>query len=199
MARSELPVANVRELVAYAKKNPGNTTYSSSGIGTANQLAIELLAYKTGTKFLHIPYKSDTQSASEIMAGRIDFSIMTASVAIPLVQSGRMKAFAVTSPKRLAAIPNVPSLMEAGLPGLDALEPFTFYGIVGAAGLPPAVVQKLNAKISEALGDPAVVAKFTALGFDATAPSSPEQFGGFIRSELTKWRDLSANVKIDFK
>ncbi|MDO8277430.1 MAG: tripartite tricarboxylate transporter substrate-binding protein [Burkholderiaceae bacterium] len=182
MARSELPVANVRELVAYAKKNPGNTTYSSSGIGTANQLAIELLAYKTGTKFLHIPYKSDTQSASEIMAGRIDFSIMTASVAIPLVQSGRMKAFAVTSPKRLAAIPNVPSLMEAGLPGLDALEPFTFYGIVGAAGLPPAVV-----------------AKFTALGFDATAPSSPEQFGDFIRSELTKWRDLSANVKIELK
>ena len=158
-----------------------------------------MLAYKTGTKFLHIPYKSDTQSASEIMAGRIDFSIMTASVAIPLVQSGKMKAFAVTSPKRIAAIPNVPSLSEAGLPGLDALEPFTFYGIVGAAGLPPAVVQKLNAAISDALADPGVVARFATLGFDPTPPAAPEQFGAFMRSELTKWRDLSANVKIDFK
>lgn len=199
VARSDLPATNVRELVALAKRNPGNTTYGSAGVGTANQLAIELLAYKTGTRFLHIPYKSDSQSASEIMAGRVDFSIMTASVAIPLVQSGRLKAIAVTSPKRLAALPSVPSLSEAGLPGLDALEPFTFYGIVGAAGLPPAVVQKLNAKISESLADPAVVAKFTALGFDATAPSAPEQFGAFIRAELTKWRELSANVKIDFK
>jgi len=199
VARSELPVTNVRELVAYAKANPGNTTYSSSGVGTANQLSIELLAYKTGTKFLHIPYKSDTQSASEIMAGRVDFSIMTASVAIPLVQSGKLKAFAVTSPKRIAAIPNVPSLMEAGLPGLDALEPFTFYGIVGAAGLPPAVVRRLNAAVSEALADPAVVARFATLGFDPTPPAAPEQFGAFMRSELMKWRDLSANVKIDFK
>ena len=154
MVRSSLPVKNLRELIDYARKNPGKLNYGSSGVGSANQLSMEAFLLATDTKMVHIPLKADSAVMLEMQAERIDVSISTMQVAQAALPTGKVRMLALTSIEPLPFAPDVPTLKEANVPGLEGLDPFTFYGLVGPKGMSPEVVQRLNKAVNQALSKP---------------------------------------------
>lgn len=197
--RNSLAVSNVKELVEYLKKNPGKATYGSAGVAAAGHLNGEYFVHHTGTSMVHVPYKGANQVAVDLIAGRLDFVITNVSSVLPFVLNGKVKALAVTSQTRLRTAPDIPTLAETGFPGLEGLDPFTFYGIVGPVGMPSAAVARVNQASNEMLKNPEFLAKLASLDFDAVAPNSPADFGRFLASQLAVWRELGSRIKIDIQ
>ena len=195
--RNQLPVSSVRELVAYLKKNPGKVTYGSSGIGAAGHLNGEYFLYRTGTEMIHVPYKGANLVTTDLVAERLDLAITTGAASLPFVRAGKIRALAVTTTARLRAAPDIPTLAEAGFPGMEALDPFTFYGIVGPAGLAATPVAKVNQAINEILKNADFVTKLGNLDFDPNAPNTPAEFSRFLASQLAVWRDLGSRLQIE--
>ena len=178
----KFPAKSVGELIAYAKANPGKLNYSTPGIGTPPHLIAEMLAQRAGIEIVHVPYKSGGQSIQAVIAGEVDFTFENPAVALPLVEAGTARALAVTSAERDPQAPDVPTLIESGLPDFVS-ESFT--GVVGPAGIPASTVMRLNSAINESLRSPQVAATLVKLAVDAKN-EPPEKFGAFLAQELAK-------------
>lgn len=183
VARNELPVSNWKELLEYARKNPGKLSVGSPGVGSAAQLTGELLKVDTGITMEHVPYKSGQQGVGDMVGGQLDLMIDNIAGLLPMIQQQRVKALAVTSPARLPVLPNVPTFNESGVPGFEVM---AWGGLLAPAGTPKPIVERLNAALRKALEDPKVVQ--TNATFAITPmPSTPEEFVAFQRKEVPRW------------
>ena len=194
-AATNLPANNMPELVALARKKPGALNYGSAGSGGVNHLVLELLKARTGTYITHIPYRGVAPATMDMIAGQIELVTGTIPALLPFIKDGRVKALAVTSAKRSAALPGVPSMTEAGLGGIDVVN---FFALAAPVGTPHAVIEKLNAAINKVVVLPDVVARFKADAVEA-APGSPALLGHFIEADYRAWRNVvkTQNLKID--
>jgi tripartite-type tricarboxylate transporter receptor subunit TctC len=183
---NKLPVNSVAELVAYAKKNPGKLNFSSSGSGSTQHLAGELFNTKAGITTTHIPYKGSAPSLTAVIAGQADFTFINIPSSKQLIESGQVKALAITSDKRSPIVPNVPTMEEAGIPGMDVA---TWYSILAPAGTPKEIVNKLNAAINKAVESPEFRKTLEDLGTDPMT-ATPEFFAKFLDEEIVRWRQI---------
>jgi tripartite-type tricarboxylate transporter receptor subunit TctC len=194
-AHPSVPAANVRELVKFAKANPGKLAYSSSGNGGGTHLAGELFKEKAGVFMLHIPYRGSAPAMTDLLAGQVQLMFADAPTALPQVKSGRVKALAVGSPKRSALAPELPTMIEAGVPGYEA---YSWAGIWVPAATPKDIVAKIHADVMKAFSDPATRERLLGQGAEV-APGTPEQFGAFVKTEMAKWAAVikRAGIKPD--
>ena len=190
-----LPVKSVRELIDYAKKNPRTLLFGSSGNGTTFHLSAELFQLMSGTQMAHVPYKAVQLAMTDLAAGRIHLMFNSVASIEPQVKAGKLRGLAVTSLKRSAAFPELPTVSEAGLPGFEVV---AWAGVIAPAKTPKTVIDRLNAEINKALAGPAVGGKLTELGYEVVG-GTPERFSDHIRKEGAKWADVvkRAGVKID--
>jgi tripartite-type tricarboxylate transporter receptor subunit TctC len=195
VVRNELPVNNVRELLEYARKNPGKLNYGSTGSGSSNHLTMELLMKMTGVKMAHIPYKGSAPAVTAMIGGEIDALFDNVPNVLQHIKAGRMKVIGVSGLQRSVLLPDTPTVAEAGVPGFEVN---VWFGMQVPAGTPKAVVDKLNRDIVTLLKEPDVVQRFRNQGVEVAA-STPEQFGTLVRSEITKWTQLirEANIRIE--
>ncbi len=181
-AHPSVPARTLKEFIALAKANPGKFNYGSSGIGASQHMTAELFAMLTGVKIEHIPYKGGTPAMTDLISGQIDFMFTPAPNAIAFVKSGKIRGIAVTSLKRSSALPELPTMDESGLKGFELLG---WIGLLGPAGTPREIVDRLNADINKMLaGD--IRPRLTDLGLDAVG-GTPEQFAAFIRQDIAKY------------
>ena len=186
VASPKVPASNIRELVDYAKKNPGELTFGSSGTGAASHLSAELFKSLAGVEMLHVPYKGTGQAVTDLLAGQIDLLFAPAQSVMPHVQANKLKAFAVTSARRSATVPELPTVAEAGVPGYEAIG---WFGLLVPAATPAPVVQKLSADANRVLQEAEVKQRMTALGAEPSG-DTPAQFAAFIRDDQAKWSKL---------
>jgi tripartite-type tricarboxylate transporter receptor subunit TctC len=187
-----VPARTVKELIALAKSKPGSLNYGSAGNVSANHLATERFNYMTGTKMIHIPYKGGGPAVISLVSGETAILMATIPSSIQHFQTGRLIPLGVTSLKRNVALPNVPSIAEAGVPGYEAIE---WNGVVAPAGTPAAVISRLHQSIAKALAIPEVRERIIGLGADPVG-NSPEEFAAFIRKELATWSKVIRDVGI---
>ncbi len=180
------------EFIALAKTQAGKLSYSSSGAGGAPHLTAELFKDQTGTFIVHVPYRGGGPAIADLLAGHVDLSFMTALEASGHIKAGKLRALAVTSDKRLPALPDVPTLAEGALPGFNAI---SWIGLVAPAGTPPEIVQKIAADIQAVLADPAVKERFAALGGVPRA-TSPQDFAKLIAADRTRYAQIIRSRKI---
>ena len=195
VASASLPANNMRELVSLARKKPGALNYGSAGAGGVNHLVLELFKSKTGTFITHIPYRGVAPATMDMIAGQVQLVTGTIPALLPFIKDGRVKALAVTSARRSSALPDVPSMTEAGYPGIDVVN---YFALMAPAGTPAAVIDKLNQAINKLVLLPEVVARFKADAVEA-APGSPALLGHFIEADYRAWRNVvsTQNLKIE--
>ena len=194
-AHPSLGVNNMKELIALAKAKPGFIRYGSGGAGGASHLGTELLRNITGIDLVHVPYKGTGPALSAAIGGEIQLQLIGMSSVVPHLKSGRLKLLAVSGAKRSPAAPDIPTVIESGIPGyvFDV-----WYGMLLPGRTPAAIVNKLNTEMNRALKNPSVAQRFAAAGLDV-AGSSPEEFRKQIREEIVKWRKVvtAANIKVE--
>ncbi len=178
-----LPAKNVKELIALAKSRPGQLTYVSSGVGASGHLGGALFETLTGTKMMHIPYKGMALVITDLMAGHVSLTFGTSLSVVPQVRSGRLRALATTGAQRSTALPKLPTVAEAGVPGYEAS---LWYGFVGPARMPADIVQRLNAEIVAVLSQPDVRERLTDQGVEARS-STAEEFSRLLASDIERW------------
>lgn len=193
VANTNAPARSVQELIAYAKANPDKVAFGSAGKGASNHLSGELLKKISGAPMLHVPYKGNAPAMTDVIAGQITFMFDITGTAMNYIQSGKVRGLAVTSATRNAMLPELPTMIEAGVPGFDVTG---WYGVMGPAKLPPAVTAKLNKTLKTALNDPALAQQFSKAGYDLTT-STPEEFGARIQKELDFWGKVVRDAKIE--
>ena len=186
------PPQTVPELIAYAKANPGRLNFGSMGYGNLTHLVAELFKLRTGTDFVHVPYKGSADAVAGVVTGQVHILFGAVAGLPPLVRDGKIRALGVSSAARNALAPELPTLIEGGLPDFIAL---TFTGVVAPAGTPAAIVRKLNAAINEAVKPPEVVAALGKLGAEVRTGSA-EQFAAFLARERDKWVDVVTRTGI---
>jgi tripartite-type tricarboxylate transporter receptor subunit TctC len=191
---ASLPVNNVAELVALLKKDPGKYNFGSIGNGSLSHLAMEAIAQKSGTQLVHIPYGSSPQAMTAVMRGDVQMAVMPAISVVPHAQSGAVKILAITSGKRSALLPDVPTLKEAGI----ELEADAWNGLVAPAGTPEAILKKIHDEVVEAIQSGELRAKFAAQIMEPVG-NSPAEFRALIDSELARWTPViqAANIKVN--
>jgi tripartite-type tricarboxylate transporter receptor subunit TctC len=190
------PVHNPKELIAYAKANPGKLSFSSSGIGNPQQLAGELMNTMAGTHVLHVPYRGSAPAVTDVATGAVTMSFSSLAAALPLMQAGKIRAVAVTSRERMPQLPDVAPLSE-GAPGLAGYELLNWFAMFGTAGTPPEIVERLNGIVNAALKDPAIADKLLPQGI-VPKPMKVAEFKAFVDSERTKFGKIveQANIKL---
>ena len=181
-----LAVKNVRELIDYAKANPNKLSSASSGNGTPGHVGMELFKLMTNTQIVHIPYKGGAAGITATISGEVHLMMESLNSITPNAKAGRVRALGVTGSKRVAVLPEVPTIAEAGVPGYEAM---TWNGIVAPAGMPRAMIDRLNTELNRALAEPGLQQKLAAIGAEP-AGGTPEEFAKFIRSEYAKWGDV---------
>ena len=182
---TSVPAHTIKELVAYAKANPGKLNYGTV-IGTPPHLSGEMFKRLTGADIVFVPYKGATQATTDVLTGQMNMTFEGATGIMPYLKSGQLRALAVTSPQRLAELPDVPTMIEAGYPGMP---PDAWQAIVAPAGTPPDIVAKLNAAVNEGLANPDVRKRIVGLG-GVPRPGSPQQFAAFIADQAQRWGDV---------
>jgi tripartite-type tricarboxylate transporter receptor subunit TctC len=175
--------ASVREFLDLARARPGKVNYGTGGVGTASHLATELLQLTTGTRMNHVPYKGLGPALVDLMGGRIDMIISTMASALPHLESGKLRPLAVTTVKRSSFFPQVPTMIEAGVPGFDFT---TWYALVVPAGTPQPVIERLNAELGKIAEDPSIKEQFSKQGLE-TAHTGAEEARAYLKSEVEKW------------
>ena len=178
-----LPIANLREFIALAKAKPGQLNFGSSGTGGGAHLAVELFKVMAGIELTHVPYKGASLALTDLMGGHIQLTFSQPPIVLPHIRSGKVKGLAITSAQRLAALPEFPTFAESGVAGYEAT---SWQGLVAPAGTPRAIVMKLNAEIRRALRLPDIGTRLAAEGSEA-GNTTPDEFGAYIRREITKW------------
>ncbi|MFD4838459.1 tripartite tricarboxylate transporter substrate binding protein [Achromobacter sp. NPDC058515] len=193
--RADSPFKNVKALIAYAKANPGKLNYGSTGSGSSNHLSMELFLELTGTKMTHIPYKGSAPAVSALLAGDIDVLFDNLPNVYPNLMAGKLAGLAATGAKRPALLPDVPTVVEAGVPGYEVT---VWFGMQAPAGTPADVVKKVNAGMTGMLRDKDVIDRFGKQGVEIVA-SSPAEFKKLVGSEVQKWTGVidRAGIKIE--
>jgi tripartite-type tricarboxylate transporter receptor subunit TctC len=186
---------SVKDLIAYAKANPGKLTNASSSNGSPGHVGGELFKFMTGTRIVHVPYRGGAAAINDLIAGRVDLMFESLNSISSHVKSGSVRGLAVSGDRRSMAFPDLPTVAEAGVPGYSAP---TWSGVIGPAGMPRPVLDKLNAAINRAIKTPAFAARFVAIG-DEPAGGTPEEFAATIARDSAKWKDVveRAGVKLD--
>jgi tripartite-type tricarboxylate transporter receptor subunit TctC len=194
VVHADVPAKNVPELIALARAHPGTLTFGSAGGGTPSRLAGELFRSMAAIDIRHVPYRGNPALLPDLLAGRISMAFPNTAVVLPQMQSGKLRALAVTSPKRTAAMPDLPTLAESGLPGFDAT---AWFGLVAPAGTPAAIIDKLHRETARVLSLPDVRRRLDDLGMEVVA-NSPAEFSAVIAAEIPRWakliRDAGVNV-----
>jgi len=178
-----MPVKTVKEFIAYVNANPGKVDYASPGNGSPHHMGMEIFKQRTGLKLTHIPYKGAAPALQDLVGGQVPCMFLDLATGLGLMKAGKVRMLAIAAPKRVAIFPDVPTMAEAGVSDMEA---YAFQGLLGPAGLPPAVVGKLNTALNTALKDPVVVAKFTDFGTEITG-GTPDAFFKYARSEAERW------------
>ncbi|MDF3836860.1 tripartite tricarboxylate transporter substrate binding protein [Cupriavidus basilensis] len=187
MVDAKLPVNNVQELIAYARKQPGRLSFASSGAGTSTHLAGELFAETIKVPMTHVPYKGSPQAIQDVAAGLVPFLFDQLTAGDAMIKAGKLRALAVTSPRRSTLAPNVPTMAEAGVPGFEMV---SWQALYAPRGTPREVVQRLNAEVVRALKLPAVQQRMTQqLGMEVVG-SSPAELAAFMGKEIPRWAEL---------
>ena len=195
VANPAAPVNSVKELIDYARANPGKLNYASTGNGTSNHLSFELFKSMTKTFITHIPYKGSAPAVTDLIAGQVQVMFDNTPNVLPQVKAGKLKALAVSSKKRSSLAPDVPTVDEAGVPGYEVN---VWFGILAPAGTPKDIVARLNAEMVKIIRSPEVSDRFARAGVDPVA-SSPEEFSAFLKSEVSRWGKVvqDAGIKAD--
>ena len=196
---ARLQIASLADFVAYAKKNPGRLNYGSGGNGSGGHLAGEMFKARAGVFAVHIPYAGGPPSQLALVSGQVDFSFDNLAAASANIRSGKLKALAVTTAARSSAMPEVPTLAEAGAAfGLQGFDISTWFGLFGPAGLPADVTARLNKAFVDALGSPELKSRLATLMAEP-APMSADRFGAFVRAELAKYEGVvkASGARID--
>jgi tripartite-type tricarboxylate transporter receptor subunit TctC len=196
IANNDLPVKNVGELVALAKKKPGELTYASFGVGSAGHLAGELFCAMTGTNIRHVPYKGSAPAITDLLGGRVSIMFPGIGSAVPLVKENKLKGIAVTTNHRTVIAPEIPTVAESGVAGYDVA---TWESVQAPAGTPREVVAKLNKAIGEVLATKEIKDRMTALGLEADGTKSPAEVARFVAAEKDKWAKVvkERDVKVE--
>jgi tripartite-type tricarboxylate transporter receptor subunit TctC len=188
----KVQAANIRELIAVAKANPGTLSYGSSGTGAASHLSAELFKSMARVDLLHVPYKGTGQALTDLLAGQVDLMFAPAQTVLSHVKAGKLKALATTGEKRASTLPELPTVAESGLPGYAAVG---WFGLLAPAATPKPVVAQLNRDANRVLGEREVRERMEALGAEPAA-NSPEEFARFIRDDQAKWQKLAREAGI---
>ncbi len=190
-----VPAKNVGELIAYLKANPGKVSYGSVGAGSSTHLEAELFNSMAGVEMAHIPYKGSAPALTDLVAGRIQLMFDAWASSGPFVKDGRLRALAVTTAQPSAAVPDLPTVADSGLPGYSAMP---WLGLVAPAGTPEPVIGKLHQAIADIVQEPAVRAKFSELGLDIIG-NDPQTFADFIKQDIATWAKVArdANIRLE--
>ena len=188
-----LNIHSLRELIDYAKQNPGKVNYATSGIGSISHLTSEMFASMAGIRIVHVPYKGTQLSMPDLMSGQVAMLFDSVLTAKPHIDAKRLVGLTVSSKERSNLVPDMPTMAESGLPGFDS---WTWFGVFAPAGTPHPVVERVNAEINRIVTDPAIRERFAQLGFETTG-GSPAQFAALVESESGKWSKVirEAHVK----
>ena len=196
VVNKDLPVRTLRELETYSNAHPTRLNYASSGVGASSHLQTEYLLKHTGIKIAHVPYKSDAEIMREVWVGSVHMGLSSVQGAMPFIANGRVRPLAVTGSRRLKTLPDVPSLSEGDFKGLEGIEPYSYYGLVGPVGMAPVVVAKLNEAINRISRMPEVVVHMEQRLVAEPGQGNPESFRSFIRTDLLKWKAFGKIVKL---
>jgi tripartite-type tricarboxylate transporter receptor subunit TctC len=184
-----LPAKTLVEFIAYAKSNPG-LAYGSAGNGSPQHLGAEMLKTAAGVDIRHVPYRGSVPAMLDIIAGHIPFMIVDLQPALQQIREGKVRVLGVTTPKRVAAAPDIPTLAEAGLPGFELV---AWQGVVAPAGTPRGIVDQLAAQIAKLVADPAIRDKLTTLSLEPLSGSTPDSFAAYVKSEVDRWAVIVRN------
>jgi len=196
-ASHHLPMQTMQDLIAYARQHPDALNYGSSGLGSASHLQMEYLLNVAGIQMTHIPYKSAAEIMNAMASDSVQIGMSPPEAALPVIQSGRVRALAVTGSRRLDALPDVPALSEVStVAGLADVDPYTYYTLMGPKGMASAVVQKINAAVNAVSRMPEVIAYMRERTFEPSV-GSPEDLYTFIAQDLEKWRRFSQQITLD--
>ncbi|MBK0393705.1 tripartite tricarboxylate transporter substrate binding protein [Ramlibacter algicola] len=188
----KLPVANVKELIAYTKANPGKLSYASTGTGTSTHLEGELLKSMAGIDMVHVPYKGSGPALNDLVGGQLGVMIDALGSSGPFIKAGKLRALGVTTAKRSASVPELPTLAESGVPGYEAMP---WLGLVAPAGTPPEIVDRLHKETAKVLEDPAIKERFKGWGLDIIG-NTPAEFSAFIKRDIDQWARVIKNANI---
>ncbi|MFH1603635.1 MAG: tripartite tricarboxylate transporter substrate binding protein [Pseudomonadota bacterium] len=186
-ANASLPVKSVSELLDYARQNPGKLGYGTSAMGSTSHIGMELLQIMTGTKLLHVPYKSAPQAIVDLIAGRVQVMFDNLPSIAPHIKAGKLTGLGQTGSVCSKAMPDLPTIAEAGVPGFEIP---AWSGVIVPAGVPKAIVARLNTEVNKALSSPALRERFDAIGYEIPGNTTPEQFAEFVKKETAKWADV---------
>lgn len=195
IVKADSPYKDVKDLIAKAKAQPGKVNFASGGSGTVQRLAAELFRQKLNLDLVHVPYKSGGPAITDVMAGQVDFMFSTVAASSPLVDAGKLRALAISSPRRLPRLPNVPTVAETVIPDYEVYE---WNGMFLPAGTPPEIAGKLQKAVAESLQDDEVRKRFNDVGAQPIG-SSPAQFADYLKKEDAKWGEVvrKGNIKLD--
>jgi len=182
-----LPVHNVKDLIAYMKNGGKALSYSSAGTGTSTHLEAELFKSMAGVDMTHIPYKGSAPALTDLVGGNVQVMVDAYASSSPFIKAGSVRALAVTTAKRSATLPNLPTVAESGLPGYEAMP---WLGLLAPAGTPPEAVQRVYVAVQESLKDPALIQQFRDLGLDIIG-NTPTQFAAFVKQDAVKWAKVA--------
>jgi len=195
ITQPSIPAGTLQEFAALARSKPGGLNFGSGGSGTSNHLAGELFNIVAGVKLVHVPYKGVNLAMQDVLAGNIHFVVIGIPAAAPHIKAGKLKALAVLAPRRSAALPDVPTAAESGMPEFDVT---TWYGVLAPAGTPRPIVTRLNQEIARIMHSEELKVPLAASGTDPLT-DTPEEFAAYIKQEIAKWGDVvrKANLKAD--
>jgi tripartite-type tricarboxylate transporter receptor subunit TctC len=190
-----IPAHDIKELVEFARKRPGQLNFGSPGVGSSPHLTGELFKLITKTNIVHVPYKGNAEAITDLIGGQLSMVFTGVPPVVPLAKAGKVRLLATTGKERMANLPDVPTIKEAGITGADVL---IWYGVVAPAGTPKDVIVRLNREIVKAMNTPDVRDKFAQQGVDPAA-STPEEFAEFIRTEVARWGKVirTAGIKLE--
>jgi tripartite-type tricarboxylate transporter receptor subunit TctC len=180
----KLPAKNLKELLAYLKANPGKVAFGSAGVGSLSQLIVELFEQQTGVKMLHVPYRGTRPALNDTLSGQVSLDVPDLTIALGAINSGKLRAYGVTSDKRSSTAPDIPTLAEQGVTGFNAVQ---WFGLCAPAGTPPAVIAKLHDAVVKALDDPDVKARYEKLAMTPSPSTSPAAYAKFVHDEGIRW------------
>jgi len=186
VAHPSLPVASVKDLVAYARAHPGKINYGSGGVGTSNHLGTELIAVRTGLQLVHVPYKGAATAMMDTVAGNLQLITIGTGAALPQIRAGKLRPLAMLTPSRVAGASDIPTIAEAGYPGLEVL---TWYAVLGPAKTPGAIIDRMSAELGRIMFEPAVRERLATIGAEPMR-STPAELTAFMRVEFKRWAEV---------